>query len=237
MQPQTLFMHVAGAVHAGPQLMTVPQLLVSVPQLSPAGHVVKLGVQPQTLGVPPPPHVWGAVQLPPQLTMPPQPSGTEPQFFPAQSVAAVPAWQQTLGVSPCAGMPPHVWGAVHGVPPQLITVPQLLVRVPQFSPTGQVVKLGVHPQTLGVPPPPHVWGAAQLPQCTKPPQSFITTPQLSPAGQVVVGVQPHWFGVPPPPQVWGAAHMPQLASVLPQPSGGVPQLSLRLWHVAGLHPQ
>jgi hypothetical protein len=224
-------------VHAGPQLRTVPQLLVTVPQLSGAGHEVKLGVHPQTLGLPPPPHVCGAVQLPPQLTVPPQPSGRVPQFFPpAQRVAAVPAWQHTFGMSPCAGMPPQVSGAVHGAPPQLMTVPQLLVSVPQFSPAGHVVKFGVQPHWLGVPPPPHVFGAVQRPHRTTPPQPSPTKPQLSPAGQVMAPVQPHWLGVPPPPQVCGALHVPQLASVPPQPFEGVPQLSPSEPHVASVHP-
>jgi hypothetical protein len=38
--------------------------------------------QPQTFGVPPPPHVFGGEQGPPQLTFPvPQPLGIELQFM------------------------------------------------------------------------------------------------------------------------------------------------------------
>jgi hypothetical protein len=148
-----------GAVHAGPHAITVPQLLVSVPQLPPGGHVVKSGVQPQTLGTlgVPPPQVWGAVHEP-QLTIPPQPSKIGgPQFLPSHSVALRTALQQTLGevVSPCAGLPPHGAGAVQV--PQLITVWQLLVSVPQLSGAGHVMQFGVQPpQTLGMPPPPQV---------------------------------------------------------------------------------
>jgi hypothetical protein len=87
--------------------------------------------------------------------------------------------------------------------------------MPQFCPAGHDVR-GVQPQTLGVPPPPHVCGAVQVPQFTVPPQPFGTVPQLSPAGHVVRGVQPQTPGVPPPPQVCGAVQMPQEP---PQPSG------------------
>jgi hypothetical protein len=37
------------------------------------------------------------------------------------------------------------------------------------------------PQTLGVPPPPHVWGAEQVPQLSVPPQPSPTVPQLNPS--------------------------------------------------------
>src|SRR5262245_7176663 len=43
------------------------------------------------------------------------------------------------------------------------------------------------PQTLGVPPPPHVWGAVQLPQLNVPPQPFGSVPQLDPAGHASNG--------------------------------------------------
>ena len=65
-------------------------------------------MQPQTLGVPPPPQVCGDAQLE-QVYVPPQPLGTEPHF-PAQAVAiGVGVQPQTLGVPP----PPQVCGAVH----------------------------------------------------------------------------------------------------------------------------
>jgi hypothetical protein len=157
-QPQTLGTlgvappQVLGAVHAGPQLITVPHLLVSVPQLSGPGHVVKSGVQPHTSDVPglPPPQVAGAVHVP-QLTIPPQPSETgAPQFLPSQRMDLGIELQHTFGevVSPCAGLPPQVAGAVHV--PQLMTVWQLLVSVPQLAGAGHVVKLGMQPQTLPV---------------------------------------------------------------------------------------
>ncbi len=82
--------------------------------------------------------------------------------------------------------------------------------------------VGVQPQTLAVPPPPHVCGAAQVPQLSVPPQPFGMDPQFLFCAAHVVGVQPQTFGVPPPPQVCGATHRPQL-SVPPQLSGMPPQ--------------
>jgi hypothetical protein len=62
-----------------PHLIVPPQPSGAAPQVCPVGHVV-LGVQPQTLGVPPPPQVWGAVQVP-QLSVPPHPFAMLPQFL------------------------------------------------------------------------------------------------------------------------------------------------------------
>ena len=85
-------------MQAGPQLTVPPQPLGTVPQLSPAGQVV-IGVQPQTLGVPPPPQLCGAVQAGPQVSVPPQPSERVPQLAPpGQAVRGV--QPQTLGVPP-----------------------------------------------------------------------------------------------------------------------------------------
>lgn len=63
------------------QVIVPPQPSGAAPQATPAGQVVA-GVQPQTFGVPPPPHVCGAVQLP-QFSVPPQPSETVPQLAPS----------------------------------------------------------------------------------------------------------------------------------------------------------
>jgi hypothetical protein len=157
--------HVSGARQLfGSQVIGVPQLLLSVPQLSAGGQLVKLGVQPHTLAIPPPPQVSGVMHVP-QLTVPPQPSETIPHVFPVavQSVATVPGVQQTFGVSPCVGFPPQVCPPVHAGP-QLIVVLQLFVSVPQFAPAGHVVTFGLHPHSLAVPPPPQVFGAVQVPQ-------------------------------------------------------------------------
>ncbi|HXC53106.1 MAG TPA: hypothetical protein VN634_19620 [Candidatus Limnocylindrales bacterium] len=57
-----------------------PQPFAIVPQVAPTSSHVS-GVQPQTFGVPPPPHVSGTAQLP-QLRRPPQPLEIVPQVFP-----------------------------------------------------------------------------------------------------------------------------------------------------------
>ena len=70
----------------------------------------------------------------------------------------------------------------------------------------------MQPHTLGVPPPPQVWGAVQAPQSRVPPQPSEGAPQSLPAAAQVVGVQtlpPQTFGVPPPPQICGAGQAPQ----------------------------
>ena len=48
---------------------------------------------------------------------------------------------------------------------------------------------GVSPQTLAIPPPPHVWGAVQDPQTSEPPQPSKIVPQVLPCAAQVVGVQ------------------------------------------------
>ncbi|HZJ56302.1 MAG TPA: hypothetical protein VFD38_19325 [Myxococcaceae bacterium] len=60
------------------------------------------------------------------------------------------------------------------------------------------------PQTLGVPPPPHVAEPLQLPHWSVPPHPSLIEPQFFPWAAQVVGVHvlpPQTFGVPPPPQV------------------------------------
>jgi hypothetical protein len=53
--------------------------------------------------------------------------------------------------------------------------------------------VGVQPHTLGVPPAPHCFGAAQTPQFSVPPQPSDTVPQSSPSPEHVDGVHTHWF--------------------------------------------
>jgi hypothetical protein len=77
--------------------------------------------------------------------------------------------------------------------PHCTTPPQPLDAVPHICPAGQVL-VGVQPQALGLPPPPHVWGAMQVPQLIVPPQPLEAVPQVCPAGQVVAAVQPQLFG-------------------------------------------
>jgi hypothetical protein len=64
------------------QLWPPLQLPQVAPQPSdPQFLPLQLGVQPQTLAVPPPPQVCGDVQVP-QVSVPPQPSLIVPQFLP-----------------------------------------------------------------------------------------------------------------------------------------------------------
>jgi hypothetical protein len=74
-------------VQDGPQVTDPPQPLEMVPQLAPPSQPV-IGVQPQTLAVPPPPQVCGSVHAGPQLTWPPQLSETVPQLSPAGQVVS-----------------------------------------------------------------------------------------------------------------------------------------------------
>ena len=79
-----------------------------------------VGVQPQTLGAPPPPQVWDPAQAP-HSSVPPQPSGMAPQSFPwaAQVVGAQqaplgdwtwPAGQQMLvREAPAEQLPEQHW--------------------------------------------------------------------------------------------------------------------------------
>jgi hypothetical protein len=96
------------------------------------------------------------------------------------------------------------------------------------------------PQTPGVPPPPQVSGAVQLPQSRDPPQPSPAGPQLIPWLMQLLGMHappPHTLGLPPPPHVWGAVQVPQL-SIPPQPSPTGPQFApacaqVRRVHVGG----
>jgi hypothetical protein len=60
--------------------------------------------------------------------------------------------------------------------------------VPQFAPWALHV-VGVQPQTFAVPPPPHVFGAAQAPQLSVWPQPSEIVPQFFPCAAQVVGMQ------------------------------------------------
>jgi hypothetical protein len=77
---------------------------------------------------------------------------------------------------------------------------------PQFFPPHATdVACGVQPQVLGMPPPPHVAGEAQLVgHVTCCPQLLKTDPQRAPFSQLcaaVSGRQPHTPPMPPPPQL------------------------------------
>jgi hypothetical protein len=80
--------------------------------------------------------------------------------------------------------------------PQFNSPPQPSAAGPQLIPSCAQV-CGTHappggtavPQTLGVPAPPHVWGAVHVPQLRTPPQPLPTGPQFLPCPAQVSGVQ------------------------------------------------
>jgi hypothetical protein len=81
---------------------------------------------------------------------------------------------------------------------------------------------GAVPQTLAVPPPPHVCGAMHVPhdatvrgcaQLSVPETWPQFLPRLAQNAESLSGGQPHTFAVPPPPQVCGAVHVPQELTV------------------------
>src|SRR5437773_705298 len=80
------------------------------------------------------------------------------------------------------------------------------------------------PQTLAVPPPPHVWGELHEPQLSVPPQPSLIAPQFFPWAEQVVGVQlvPQTLAVPPPPHVEGDAQLPPELTVRLLPQLSVP---------------
>jgi hypothetical protein len=82
------------------------------------------------------------------------------------------------------------------------------------------------PQTLAMPPPPHVSLDGQAaPHSRVPPHPSLVEPQFAPAGHAVIGVQvvTHWPVIPLAPHVWLAEQLPQLRT-LPQPSSCIPHM-------------
>lgn len=170
------------------------------------------------------------LRAPPQLSVPVR----APQVAVCleQNSASVSGLQpQVRGVVP----PPQVWGLVQV--PQLatdrttlqrsvtVTGPQLALRVEHKAASVSPVQ----PQTLAVPPPPHVRSPPQVvdlvtvlltPQLS----GAVTTPQFFPSrskkAASVSGAQAHTFGDPPPPQVCVPLQLPQLTELR-----HVPQLS------------
>src|SRR5712691_10810724 len=120
--------------------------------------------------------------------------------------------------------------SVTSTPPAGAGSESVTVPVAGFPPiTGfgtRVTDLGIGggvPHTLGVPVPPQIWGAMQVPQASHPPAPSGIAPQFFPWAVHVVGVRgPQTLATPPPPQIWGALQVPQV-SVPPQPSEMVPQ--------------
>jgi hypothetical protein len=105
--------------------------------------------------------------------------------------------------------------------------------VPPEAPTSAHV-LDVQPQTLAVPPPPHVSDPVQVPQSRVPVQPSEIVPQFLPCAAHVVGVHPHTFAVPPPPHVFGRVHDPQSSDCGHVPLGIVPHSALCAAHVVGV---
>jgi hypothetical protein len=124
--------------------------------------------------------------------------------------------------------------------PQLVTVretPQLsgAVTLPHVLPRREQnagLDSFMQPQTFVILAPPHVWGAAQVPQLV----TVRIVPQLSGAvtlpqflesrvqnAALISGMHPQTLAVPSPPQVWGVVQVPQLVTVriVPQLSGAV----------------
>ena len=117
----------------------------------------------------------------------------------------------------------RVWPVAEPVQePQSSAPPQPSPVNPQSKPNCAHV-FAAHvppPQTLGVPPPPQVWGAVQSPQLMVPPQPSPCSPQVAPSWRHVRGVHegtPQTFGCPPPPHVVEPAQVPQSIEP-PQPS-------------------
>ena len=115
-----------------PQLSVPPQPFETVPQFRPISSQASKsvsGLQPQTFGMPPPPHVLSSDEQAPQSIILPHPSFTEPQSFPS--------WVQVFGVQLhtfATPPPPQTFGATHD--PQLRRTPQpSLTSVPQFLPS------------------------------------------------------------------------------------------------------
>ncbi|WP_147441948.1 hypothetical protein [Corallococcus exercitus] len=207
-----------------PQVTSPPQPLATLPHSrSPQTWEAGRGVQPHTLGVPPPPQLRKPEQALPQVYVPPHPLLTVPQFFPAQAVA----WE--MGVHPqtlVVPLPPQVCGEVQV--PQAYVPPQPLGTVPQFFPAHAVARgMGLQPHTFAVPPPPQVWGLVQVPvpQVYVPPQPSATVPQFFPAQAVSFETEEQvaqTLATPPPPQTCPPWQEPQF-SVPPHPSETLPQ--------------
>jgi len=169
---------------------------MTVPQLSPAGHVVGhvLTHWPLPLHISLGPHV-------PQWIMPPQPSGCVPHFCPPAH-ALIGAQPHTFAIPP----PPHVCGELQL--PQDTTVPQLFVALPQVLFAHAVVSSATHAQcVVGVPV--QVWPTAHATQTAGSPHPWFASSGT------------HWlphFLVPAPHTP--TTHAPPLQMRVPAPGAG-----------------
>jgi hypothetical protein len=232
----------------GATVRDVPQLsaAVTLPQFFPTRVQNAASVsptQPQTLADAAP-HTCGDVHVPHDVTVRdvPQLSAavTAPQFFPtrAQNAWSVSAAQpHTFAVPP----PAQLCGNVHVPQIAVRAAPQLslAVTLPQFllwRVQNAVSVSAAQPHTFAAPPPPHVWGAAHVPQIavreTAQLSAAVTLPQFLlwrvQNAVSVSAVQPHTLL---PPHVWGAVHVPQDSTVraVAQLSAAVTLPQFLLW--------
>ena len=94
------------------------------------------------------------------------------------------------------------------------------------------------PHWFGLPPPPHVWEPAHVPQSSRLPHPSPVAPQLKPRASQVIGLQVPASGGDthaPATHVSGDVQLPQ-ASWPPQPSPAGPQWIFSWVHVSGTHP-
>jgi hypothetical protein len=99
--------------------------------------------------------------------------------------------------------------------PQETSPPHPSATSPQFIAEGHAVS-GTHPelppQTLGVPPPPHVFGAVHAPQVYALPHPSLAIPQSSPAQAVACGIGVQGFSppsmIPPSGRIFAAPQTP-----------------------------
>ncbi len=157
-------------MHA-PQSSVPPQPSSTTPHEAPRAWQVAR-VQPHWWATPPPPQVLGSAQDPQSRTSL-QPSETLPHEAPSAL--------QLVGVH---GFCPHLFAPA---PPQISpgghaphdsTPSHPSSALPQSSPSAPQVE-GWQPHLFDVPPPPHVCGATQLPQCNVLPQPSSNAPQLA----------------------------------------------------------
>lgn len=97
--------------------------------------------------------------------------------------------------------------------------PQPSEGVPQVAPSDAQVAGVQPPQTLGVPPPPHVWGAVQATQAAPPlPQAVVVLPgwQVPLLSQQPFGQLLALHAQEPFAQVWPDAQVTQAAPPVPQ---------------------
>jgi adenylate kinase family enzyme len=129
-------LHTAGEVHV-PQSRVPPQPSSGLPHEAPSAPQV-VGVHPQTLSVPPPPHVSGSVHVP-QSSTPVQRSGISPQSFISsmQVVGVHGPLPQRFGmpIAPHTSSGPHV--------PHSIVPPQPSLIGPHSAPSAAQV-VGTH---------------------------------------------------------------------------------------------